>query len=58
MPANRKPLTAVRFDPDLIELIRAEAAARERSLAYVLNEIVRGHYAAAGKATPKRTVVD
>lgn len=53
MAAGRKPLTAVRFDPDLIEIIRSEAAARERSLAYILNEIVRQHYAAKGKAKPK-----
>ena len=57
MAASRKSLTALRFDEDLLAIVREEAAARDRSIAYVINEILRLHYAAKGKAKPRKGVV-
>ena len=53
--AGTLPLTAARFAPELMALLRQEAADRDRPLSYVLNEIVRQHYAAKGLAAPPKS---
>lgn len=54
--AKAKALTAARIEADLLALLREDAAAQERSIAFVLNRILRQHYASKGRTDPPKAV--
>jgi hypothetical protein len=51
--APAKDRVVAYLDPEVARRIRVEHAETRRTISDVLNEIVRGHYAAADRARPR-----
>ncbi|MDG3007567.1 CopG family ribbon-helix-helix protein [Paludisphaera mucosa] len=48
----KKHHTNIRVDSDILERLDSDAAALERSRAYLINKIIREHYERIGGAPP------
>jgi hypothetical protein len=52
--AKKDAQLSIRISSDLLDQVRADAAAQERSIAYVVERIIRAHYEAEKPAKGRK----